>query len=157
MNQNDTFTYWKKPWHKWITFIAAVLQTIALSLEIRDFREIGRAGIRDKLFSPTGWESYVAEQYFHFAISISLICMFFGIFFIGLFARSKKAAGISEGILLLSIGLLLGIVGVVLPVFQTRQIRSCGFFYSSYCFAAAYGRSGRIEDDAHMAQRALFT
>lgn len=110
----------KSPWHKWIAFIAAALQTITLSLEIRDFREVSRTGIRDKLFSPTGWESYVAEQYFHFAISISLICMFFGIFFIGLFARSKKAAGISEGILLLSIGLLLGIVGVVLPVFSDQ-------------------------------------
>lgn len=120
MNQNDKFTYWKKPWHKWALLVATVLQMIALYLKIQDFHKISRPKIRNELFGQAGWESYVADQYFQYALSILLICVCLSSFFIGLFARSKKAVDISMSTLLISITLLWGIVGFVIPVFPDK-------------------------------------
>lgn len=118
MDQSPKFNYWKKPWHKWAVLGGAVLQMIGLYLRFQDYRDISRPEIRTKLFSQSGWENYVAGQYFQFSLSAIMIGFFLGCFVIGIFARSKKIVDISTGILLIIFTLVWCIIGFAIPVFS---------------------------------------
>lgn len=120
MNQNNEFVYWKKPWHRWMVLGAVVLQAIALYLKIQDFQKISRPEIRNQIFSQLGWETYVADQHFQFALSIMMICIFLYSFIIGFFVHSKKTLDVSMSILWIIVTLFWGIVGFVIPVFGDK-------------------------------------
>lgn len=38
MDRPKSYSYWKKPWHKWVVLGAAILQIVALWWKIDDFR-----------------------------------------------------------------------------------------------------------------------
>lgn len=118
MNHSEKYNYWKKPWHKWAVLGGAILQMIGLNLRIQEYRDISRPEIRTRLFSESGWERYVTDQYFQFSISIIMIFLFLGCFVIGIFARSKRTSDISMGILLIIFTLFWCIIGFVIPVFS---------------------------------------
>ena len=40
MRNEALFTYWKRPWHKWLILAAAVLQLLSLWLDLRQYRQI---------------------------------------------------------------------------------------------------------------------
>ena len=116
MEQPKEFSYWKKPWLKWLVFSGAVLQMPGLYARLQEYRAVSRPEIRTKLFSQSGWENYAAEQYFQISMSILLIGLFLGSFVIGIFARSKKTADISTGILLIIFALFWCTIGFSIPV-----------------------------------------
>ncbi len=116
MTEKGTFSYWKKPYQKWVLLFGASLLSISLWLRVKDFVTISNLDIRTKIFSQSGWESYLLQQYFQFAISVFLISLFFGSFIIGSFATSSKIARTSEGILMISLAFLWCIIGLLIGV-----------------------------------------
>ena len=121
MNQSEKYNYWKKPWHKWAVLGGAILQMIGLYLRIQEYRDISRPEIRAQLFSESGWESYVTQQYFQFSISIIMICLFLGCFVIGIYSRSKRTSDISTGVLLIIFTLFWCVVGLRFQSFRKAQ------------------------------------
>ena len=107
LNQGHSdFTYWKHSWHKWGILVAAILQLLALWMNIREYSNISRIGI----LSTVEWTSYASQKYWQCAINIVLIICFLGTFLIGAFARSRKGARLGEAFLLLLLAFAWGAV-----------------------------------------------
>lgn len=117
--KSENYTYWKRPWQKWIVLIAGVLQIISLSLNIQEYKDV--AGTR--IFSSSVWDSYAVQQSFQCAINGFSAALFLGVFLIGIIARSKKVARIAEGVLLLVLALVWGGVGFVLRITSQNGIK----------------------------------
>lgn len=112
MGPAATFTYWKRPWHKWIILAAALLQLLALWMNVREYMDIFRAGI----FSSSGWADYAAGKSVQIALSGMLSALFFGIFLIGDLVRGQRSARRAEGLLLLFLALVWGVLGFLSPL-----------------------------------------
>lgn len=138
--QLTEYTYWKRPWQKWLVFIGGISQIIALFLNVQDCKQI--AGVKDLIFSAAEWENYALQQSFQIAINGILAAIFLGCFLIGITSRSKKEASMAEGLLLLIISIVWGFVGLIFQfttVTGTAIIWSillvisfCGSIYSFY-------------------------
>ena len=120
MRKSDDFTYWKRPWQRWLVLVTGIFQVISLSLNIQEYKDIVQAGI----FSSTACDSYSVEQSFQCAINGLTAAIFLGIFLIGIFVRSQKGARKAEGIFLLVVALIWGIVGFVLQLTSQSGIRN---------------------------------
>lgn len=105
----ESFSYWKRPYHKWVILAAAILQFLCLWINIRKFRDVTQAGI----FSAAEWENYTAQKGLQCAINGLTAAAFLGSFLIGVLARSRKAARLAEGMLLLCLALFWGAGGLV--------------------------------------------
>ena len=101
MRNEALFTYWKRPWHKWLILAAAVLQLLSLWLDLRQYRQIVDA----RVFSAAEMASYTHDTALRCAFSGLMAACFFAALLIGLLARSKRAARMAEGVLLLALGL----------------------------------------------------
>lgn len=112
MNNSEAFTYWKKPWHKWVLLVGAALQIIEVCREVEKFMIIYQQ--KATLFSASAWDSYARGQFSHFALSGLIIVILLGCFIIGGLAQSSKAVHVSMGILFLCISLLCSVVGFIL-------------------------------------------
>jgi hypothetical protein len=119
--QSEKFTYWKRPWQKWLVFIGGTSQIIALFLNIQEYNEI--AIIKDKLFSAVEWESYARQQSFQGALNGFIAAIFLGCFLVGIFSQSKKVAYIAEGLLLLILAVAWGFVGFTLQLASVHGIK----------------------------------
>lgn len=115
----SSYTYWKRPWQKWLVLIAGLLQVATLWLLVQEYRDVAAAGI----LSSTAWESYAVQQSFTCAINGMTATVFLGIFLIGTFARSRKMARMAEGTFLLVLALVWGVVGFVLRLTTQGGIR----------------------------------
>ncbi len=116
MREKETFSYWKKPQHKWLVLFGVVMLFISLWFRVQDFIAISSFEIRTKIFSQSGWESYLLQQYFQFAISGVMISLFLGGYIIGCFAKSSKSARRSEGILMITLAILWCITGLSIGI-----------------------------------------
>ena len=117
MDQSESYTFWRKPWHKWLILAVAVLQMVGLWFQIQDYRAISQNEVRTKLFSQSAWESYATQQHFHFAISSLIIGVVLFCFFLGFFAKSKKIAELSTGILLIVFSFIWCLISFFIPIF----------------------------------------
>ena len=113
MQNEAAFTYWKRPWHKFIPLAAALLQLVSLWLNLRQYREVAAAGV----FSAAEMTSYAHDTALRCTLSGFLAVCFFAVLLIGLFARSKRGARRAEGVLLLVLGLAWGTACGVLGLF----------------------------------------
>ena len=112
----DRYTYWKRPWHKWIILAAAVIQLLCLWMDIRKYRDISAAGV----LSLSEWERFSAQQLFLCALNGLMAVCFLGIVSIGVLARSQKAARLAEGIFLLLLAAAWGAAGPALHLFSSN-------------------------------------
>lgn len=119
MRRSENFTYWKRPWQKWLVFTVGIFQVISLSLNVQEYKDIAETGI----FSSSAWESYAAQQSFQCAINGLTAAIFLGIFLIGIFAQSQRVARMAEGLFLLVLALAWGIVGFVLQLTSQDGIK----------------------------------
>ncbi len=90
MEQSERYTYWKKPWHKWVVLGGAILEMTALWGKFDDYRAMSKVEIRSELFSPSQWEIYAAQQHFQFALSSIIIAILLASFLIGFLFTVKK-------------------------------------------------------------------
>ena len=105
-NMSDsTFTYWKKPWLKWVVLAAAIGQGLLLYEKIREYQFVVEAGI----FSEEELLQYMAQQRFSCLISGVAILGFLGIFLIGSIAKSKRGARLVEALLLIAMAVVIAV------------------------------------------------
>ena len=104
MRQSDNFTYWKRPWHKWIVLAAALVQLLCLWTNIQEYRFVSGT----EIFSSSGWARYAVQQGLQCALNGMMAAAFLGIFLIGIWTRSQRAARLAEGLLLLFLALAWG-------------------------------------------------
>lgn len=116
------FTYWKRPWHKWLVLAAALLQLLCLWMNIQECNDISKAGI----LSASEWADYVAQKNWQCAINGMMAACCLGTFFVGLFVRSQKEARLIDGLLLLFLALAWGVTGVAL---QLISLSGKGLFW----------------------------
>lgn len=114
MKKSNGFTYWKRPWHKWLILATAVLQLLCLWMNIREYHNVSAAGI----LSVSEWASYAAQKNFQCALNGMMAACFLGIFLIGILAHSQKVARPAEGILLLLLAFAWGVTGLALRLFS---------------------------------------
>ncbi|MCI8608777.1 MAG: hypothetical protein HFE73_03940 [Firmicutes bacterium] len=108
--KDASYTYWKRPWHKWAILLAALSQFLCLLMNIQEYNDISAAGI----FSASEWTVYASQKTFQCAINGMAAACFSGILLIGSLARSKRATQLAEGLLLLILGLTWGAAGFAL-------------------------------------------
>ena len=106
MNTDKTFSYWKKPYQKWLLLLQAILVFINLYFNMQHLIYINNPEVRYKMFSQSQWEERVMQLGFSFAINSILISMLLGCFIIGCIVKSEKTARRSEGILFIVLGIL---------------------------------------------------
>lgn len=119
MRQAKIFTYWKRPWHKWLIITVAIAQLLCLWMNVQQYREISQAGI----LSPSEWESYAVQTLFQCALNGLAATGFLGIFLTGILAQNQKVARLAEGLLLLVLALILAVVGFALQLTSEGSIR----------------------------------
>ena len=117
--KSEGFVYWKRPWQKWLMLIGGILQILSLWLNIREYQEMAEAGV----FSASMWESYAIQQSFLCLINGFAAALFLGIFLIGIFVRSQRAARLAEGLLLLASASVWGIAGLALHLTAQNGIK----------------------------------
>lgn len=126
------FTYWKRPWHKWLVLVAVFSQFLCLWMNIQEYNDISRAGI----LSASEWANYVAQKNWQCAINGVLVVCFLGTFLIGIFAQSQKGARLIEGLFLLFLALAWGVVGFTLHLIS---LSGKGLFWSLILLMASGG------------------
>ena len=104
MDEPRSFTYWRRPWHKWPVLALAGLECWSLWTKVREYRYLSGAGI----FSAAQWERYAAQAWMQCALAGMLAALFLGVFLIGCLARSRRPARLAEGALLLACALVWG-------------------------------------------------
>ena len=75
MRNDAPFSYWKRPWHKWLILAAAVLQLLNLWLNLRQYRQVVAAGV----FSAAEMASYAHDTALRCAFSGLLAACFFAV------------------------------------------------------------------------------
>ena len=108
------FTYWKRPWHKWIILAAAILQLLCLWMNLREYNDIAAVGI----LNASEWASFAVQKIFQCALNGITAACFFGFFLIGILVHSQKALRLAEGILLLFLAFAWGATGLSLQLFS---------------------------------------
>lgn len=109
MDSNCNFSYWKKPWHKWMVLAVGAMQLPLLYTKIQDYKKIIKADI----FSPQELSQYIMQQKFSCMVTILVAVCFFVTFFIGSFSKSKKAAKLAESILMFGLAGILS-AGIII-------------------------------------------
>lgn len=99
--KQDGFTYWKRPWDKWLILAAALLELLSLWMNLQEYNRISAAGF----LSASEWADYAAQKGLQCGLNGILATSFFGIFFIGAFVRSQRRARLAAGVLLLLLAL----------------------------------------------------
>lgn len=112
--KRDGYTYWKRSWHKWLILAAAILQLLCLWMNVREYREYAAAGI----LSASAWAVYAAQKIWQCALNGVMAACFSGVFLIGMFAQSQRAARLAEGVLLLLLAAACGGAGMALHLFS---------------------------------------
>lgn len=131
---SKTFVYRKHPWQKWLLFTAGVLQVIVLLLNLQEYNEI--ASIKDNIYTAAEWELYTLQQSFQISLKSAFAVICLGCFLIGIFSRSKKAARIAEGLLLLLLAVAWGSIGVM---FQFTSVNGIKFIWFSLLLLTFFG------------------
>lgn len=115
--QKESFSYWKRPYQKWIVLAAAVFQLVALAMNLKDLGEIAGSGA----LSDSERELYLIEKSLQCAIFAMTTLLFFGGFLIGCFVKSHRAARTAEGGMLVCLTLAWGVAGGVLHLATAEE------------------------------------
>lgn len=104
MDSNQKFSYWKRPWQKWMILAAAVSEALVLWYNVKEYRMV----LSLDIFSPEELGRYAIQQKSAFLLYGLVVAALIGILIIGAVVRSKKAARLAESVLLLGMAAVLG-------------------------------------------------
>jgi len=133
IEKQDNFTFWKRPWYKWVVLAAAILQLLDLLINIYEYVKISAIGI----LSPSEWADYAPSQIWQCAMNGVLIICFWGVFFIGVFAKSQKSAWLAESVVLFILSFACLTSGFPLHLFSLSFKGFCWLFILLLSFAEA--------------------
>ncbi len=121
----EEFTFWKRPWAKWIVFVAAFFQFSNLFFTIKDYKKIAAANI----LSPSEWENYAFRERFSITLMAFTGAVFLIIFLTGFFVKSKSEMQQAEKMTLITLTLAWAIAGLLLR-FPSQQSTGIIWFVS---------------------------
>lgn len=131
MNKPDGFEYWKKPWQKWLLVLAAAFQLWSAWTRLRGYKTASL-----DIYSADALADVAAETYRICAVNIWAAATFLGVFFIGIFVRSRKQADIAEGVFCLLTALLWSAICLKLDMFR---VGGTGLLCAAMAFALLVG------------------
>ncbi len=132
MNKSARFEYWKKPWMKWCTFIAALLYFMMLWRSISEYREVSALDI----FSDEARMEYRAETIWRCILDGGSAYLWSSVFLTGCFAKDRRAAHLFEGAALIIFALLLVGAGAAFDIFEHGGRRVFCFVFITLAFAS---------------------
>ena len=106
---NKQFNYWGKAWQKWVVLAGGLLTLFGLYEKIRDYQIV----VESDICSHEMLVQYMAQQKFSCLTTLICTLIFFGVFLIGSFARSRKSAKLAEALLLMSMAVIIA-AGIVI-------------------------------------------
>lgn len=95
MEHQASFSYWKKPWVKWLFLTAGLLQIPTAWGKLREYQLTAEASI----LSAEELKEYLFQQRFSCMINVMCVVLFLGLFLIDLLVHSKKSAHLSATLL----------------------------------------------------------
>ena len=114
---NSTYQFWKKPWHKWVILGVGLLQLWNLWLQLSEYREV-----YPNILTEATQEAYLAQFHFQCMVSVLMAVILLGTFVVGILVRNKKQEYLGTGFLLLGIAAGLAAAGGKLVFSQTGRI-----------------------------------
>ena len=111
-NSSEQFTYWKRPWGKWIVLLVAAVNFIYLWINISSYQEF--SGIMEQIYSTNEFETWKIEKLFRCSLYGIATAIFLGAFLIGILSHRKRTAEMAGGLLLLIVGVSWLIIGFIL-------------------------------------------
>ena len=109
MDNENKFSYWKKPWMKWLTLVVGLMQFPMVFEKMREMRIVGTT----QIFTAEKLSEYMVRMKFGCITTFVVGIGFIGIFLIGTFAKSERQARIAEALLLIAIAVILSIGATV--------------------------------------------
>ena len=106
---NKQFNYWGKAWMKWAVLAGGLLTLFSLYEKIRDYQIV----VESEIYSNEMLIRYMAQQKFSCLTTLICTLVFFGVFLIGSFARSRRSAKRAEALLLMSMAVIIA-AGIVI-------------------------------------------
>jgi hypothetical protein len=106
---SEEFSYWKRPWQKWLFLVASVLQFVLLFMNIQDYSEVAAT----QIFSPDAWDRYALQQTFRISLHAHSGIVFLAVFLIGTFAKTKRQSKKAESLLLITLAVAWIITGML--------------------------------------------
>ena len=145
---SEPFTYWKRPWGRWIVLAAAAAQLICLWQSISDYQTISELG--DSIFSADAFEKWKTEQLFQCSLYGIATVIFLGAFLIGTLSHSKRTATMAEGFLLFLIGISWLMTGLIFDFVSLKNwkilwllVIGCMVAVGIYCIWESRRSEGR--------------
>ena len=111
-NPSEQFTFWKRPWEKWIVLLAAAVHFICLWINISDYQEF--YGVMEQIFSTNEFEKWKTEKLYQCSIYGIATVIFLGEFLIGTLSHRNRTAEMAGGLFLLIVGISWLIIGFIL-------------------------------------------
>lgn len=99
MNRQPEFTYWKRPWQKWVLAVAVGLEALALLQLLSDFRDLTTVGGR--IFSPEALAHTLAAEKMQITLTCMVLAACIWSLLAGAVVHRKQSARLSELLLLL--------------------------------------------------------
>ena len=108
----EQFTYWKRPWGKWIVLLIAAVEFVCLWRSISAYQEF--SGVMEQIFSTNEFEKWKIKKLFQCSTYGIATAIFLGEFLIGTLSHRKRTAEMAGGLLLLIVGVSWLIIGFIL-------------------------------------------
>ncbi len=124
--QEDNNIGWKKQWHQLVVLLAAILNGINFLMGMREMKDL--PNIRGAL-GETAWKAYDMQLRSQCSLRLLGAVIFFGIFFIGTYAKSKTTLRRVEKIFLIALFVIWSGIGFWFELLNYDQGRLLfGFF-----------------------------
>lgn len=104
MEKQGQFSYWKRRWHRSLVLTLAIIELLSLWGNAGQYRKVREAGV----LSAAEWARYAGFQQFKCALNGILAAVLLAVFLIGTLAKSRRAARLAEGVILLLAALAIG-------------------------------------------------
>ena len=110
---SETYTFWKRPLHKAVAFIAPILDILMVAHLVSEYRTVMRADI----LSPDALSEYSLRMTSQIAVWSLLAVLLGGLFIVGCLAKSERFARLAQGALMLLFAAGVLVAGAMLGMF----------------------------------------
>ena len=132
-NSSEQFTYWKRPWGKWIVLLAAAVNFICFDQNVSDYHEF--SSVMEQIYSTNEFEKWKIEKLFSCSTYGIATAIFLGEFLIGALSHRKRTAEMAGGLLLLIVGISWLIIGFMLDFVSLNNQKIFWFLFNSCAIA----------------------
>lgn len=132
-NSSEQFTYWKRPWEKWIVLLLAVINFIYLWINISSYQEF--YSVMEQIYSANEFEKWKIEKLIQCSLHGIGTAVFLGEFLIGALSHRKRTAEMAGGLFLLITGISWLMIGFMLGFASLDNWKIFWILFSSCAIA----------------------